>query len=80
MSSARRGAIIGFGNVAEKGHLPGWLDATDFEIVAVADPAPQRRAQAAKLIPGARTYAEYDELLARESPDFVDIASPIRTQ
>jgi predicted dehydrogenase len=76
MSVARRGAIIGFGNVAEKGHLPGWLEARDFEIVAVADPVPARRAQAEHLIPGIRSYSSYNELLAREQVDFVDIASP----
>jgi len=76
MSGRRRGAIIGFGNVAEKGHLPGWLAAPDFDIVAVADPSPQRRSRAEELIHGIRSYESYEDLLAREKLDFVDIASP----
>lgn len=76
MSRRRRGAIIGFGNVAEKGHLPGWLAAPDFEIVAVADPSPARRASAEALLHGIRTYESYEDLFARETLDFVDVASP----
>ncbi len=30
-----RGAIIGLGNIAVHGHLPGWLTRRDIEIVAV---------------------------------------------
>jgi predicted dehydrogenase len=76
MTVARRGAIVGFGNVAENGHLPGWLDDPDFTIVAVADPTPARRARAQELIPGVQVYAEYEDLLDSESIDFADIASP----
>lgn len=75
-TAPRRGGIIGFGNVAAHGHLPGWRDAGGFEISAVADPDPARRALAGELIPGVRTYAESDELLQRERLDFVDIATP----
>jgi predicted dehydrogenase len=74
--STRRGAIVGFGNVAEKGHLPGWLSCRGFEIVAVAEPSPERRAVAAKLLPAAALYSGMEELFARQALDFVDIASP----
>lgn len=76
MSAARRGAFIGFGSVAEHGHLPGWQAAGDFDIVAVADPVAERRARAKELIRGVRTYAALEELFAREPLDFIDIASP----
>ena len=76
MTVLRQGAIIGFGNVAVNGHLPGWRDRPDFHIVAVSDPDPQRRALAASLLPGARAYADAAELLRRERLDFVDIAAP----
>lgn len=72
----RRGAIIGFGNVAEHGHVPGWLAAEGFAIVAVADPAAERRAAAAAALPGVALYEDYNRLLAQERLDFVDIASP----
>jgi predicted dehydrogenase len=76
MSAARRGAIIGFGNAAEHGHLPGWLNHPDFEIVAVADARSERRALAKTLLPEIGIYSTHEELLASESLDFVDIASP----
>jgi len=76
MTPSRHGAIIGFGNVAANGHLPGWRERSDFDIVAVAEPDPQRRALAIELIPGVRTYADSAALLRQERLDFVDIASP----
>ena len=43
MSSGRQGAIIGFGFIAEKGHLPAYLTRRDFAIAAVADVCGPRR-------------------------------------
>ena len=76
MTPPRNGAIIGFGNVAANGHVPGWRERRDFRIVAVSDCDPQRRAAAAELLPGVRTYATTEELLGAEQLDFVDIATP----
>jgi predicted dehydrogenase len=75
-TAGRHGAIIGFGNVAARGHVPGWCGDPDFEIVAVADPDAARRALATELLSGVRTYASSDELLRHERLDFVDIAAP----
>ncbi len=74
--AARRGAIIGFGNVVANGHVPGWRERTDFRIVAVSDPDPERRALALALLPGTHTYADADALLRAEPLAFVDIAAP----
>jgi predicted dehydrogenase len=74
--NARRTALLGFGNVAEKGHLPAWARRGDFEIVAVADTNAGRRALAKELLPGARVYEDGEALLAREDIDVVDIATP----
>lgn len=71
-----RGAFIGFGNVAASGHLPGWLARDGVRIVAVAEPAAERRAAAAQALPEARLYADPGELLERERLDFVDICTP----
>jgi predicted dehydrogenase len=76
MTRLRRGAILGFGAVAEHGHLPGWKADPRFEIVAVAEPRPERRMQALHALPAARAYDSVAALLATESVDFVDIASP----
>lgn len=71
-----RGAIIGFGNMAEKGHLPGWRRLKGVSIAAVCDPRAERRALAEKLLPGVRTYARWEHLYEKESLDFVDICTP----
>ena len=74
--SVRRLAFLGFGHVAEHGHLPAWRQRDDFQIVAATDIDPQRRARARRLLPTARVYEDSVELLAREELDLVDIATP----
>lgn len=76
MTPAWRGAIVGFGAVAEHGHLPGWLRDPRFAIVAVVEPDAARRDQARSSLSGVAVYASLDSLLERERLDFVDIASP----
>lgn len=71
-----RGAIVGLGNVAVHGHLPGWLQRRDVELVAATDALPTRRAVAAALLPGARWHDSSAELMARADLDFVDICTP----
>jgi len=71
-----RGAILGAGNVAVHGHLPGWLARGDVEIVAAADPRSSGRDAFSRLLPKARWYGSAEELLAAEKPDFADIGSP----
>jgi predicted dehydrogenase len=71
-----RGALIGFGNVAANGHVPGWLARPDVEIVAVSDSNNARRSEAARLLPHAHWYQSGEALLAKERLDFVDICTP----
>jgi predicted dehydrogenase len=74
-----RGALIGFGFIAEKGHVPAYLSAPNaFDIVAVADICAARRDKVRHLLPNARVYADTKTLLAAEAKqlDFVDIATP----
>ncbi len=71
-----RGAIIGFGNVAELGHLPAWLARADVRLVAVAEPDAGRRARARALLPEATLHADAAALLRTESLDFGAIATP----
>ena len=72
-----RGAFIGFGNVAENGHAPGWRARDD-----VADRrGDRRRAVAPRGVPrrlpeGALVDDASDDLLAHETLDFVDICAP----
>jgi predicted dehydrogenase len=71
-----RGAIIGLGNVALHGHVPGWLRRRDVELLGATDARPERQALLARHVPGARWYATTDELLADARLDFVDICTP----
>jgi predicted dehydrogenase len=77
-----RGAIIGYGFIAERGHLPAYLapagPGAGFRIVAVADVCPARRALVRRTLPHARVYHDATALLAAEGDglDFVDIATP----
>jgi predicted dehydrogenase len=77
-----RGACIGYGFISEGGHSPSYRlraqNPGDFEIVAVADITPARRAAAAKAYPKARLYDSWERLLDEESRnlDFVDITTP----
>jgi predicted dehydrogenase len=74
--SKLRGAILGAGNVALHGHLPGWLAREDVAIVAAADTSPDARAAIAQRHPSLRLYETAEELLSREALDFADICAP----
>jgi predicted dehydrogenase len=71
-----RGAFIGFGNVAAKGHLPGWQSRKDVRIVAATDAIAARREAFLGACPSGRWYDSVDDLLAGEMLDFVDICTP----
>jgi predicted dehydrogenase len=71
-----KGAFIGFGNVAAKGHLPGWRARDDVRIVAATDAAASRREAFLAACPDGRWSDTVDELLSRERLDFVDICAP----
>lgn len=71
-----RGALIGCGSISEF-HLRGWARIPEVDICALVDPigshAENRRAQ---FVPHARIYDCMENLLARETLDFVDIVTP----
>jgi predicted dehydrogenase len=71
-----QGAFIGFGNVAAKGHLPGWQSRNDVRIVAATDAVAARRTAFLDACPDGRWYDSVDELLSGETLDFVDICTP----
>lgn len=77
-----RGAIIGFGNIAQRGHVPAYrheLVCRDIEITAVLDLVEQSRSRVAEMLPGAKFYSDVDTLFSREQLDFVDICTPPHT-
>ena len=71
-----RGAFFGFGNVAARGHLPGWLSRNDVTIVAATDAVAARRETFLGACPDARWYDSVDDLLSGEALDFVDVCTP----
>lgn len=81
-SKRLRGAVIGYGFISGKGHIPAYLQRAteqgDVEIVAVADICEARRARAQEALPKARIYSDYKALLDKEAAnlDFVDISTP----
>jgi predicted dehydrogenase len=71
-----RGAVIGLGNVAVHGHLPGWRARADVVLVAAADASAARRAECHAQLPEARWHDSVESLLAQDDLDFVDICTP----
>jgi predicted dehydrogenase len=75
-----RGAIIGYGFISERGHVPAYAlpGPTRFEIVAVADTCAARREKARSALPGVRVYESHEQLLRAEKGhiDFVDVTTP----
>ena len=71
-----RGAFIGFGNVAAKGHLPGWQSVKDVQIIAATDVVATQRKAFLEACPAARWYESVDALLSDKTLDFVDICTP----
>jgi predicted dehydrogenase len=77
-----RGALVGFGFIAEKGHSPEYRkraeSSRDVAIVAVADGCAARREAARRALPNVRVYPDHRALFDAEARelDFVDVAAP----
>jgi len=70
-----RGAIVGFGQVAEHGHWPAFAASEAFQIVAVVERSAARRDAVMRLHPSIRAVASMDEI-ADDEIDFVDVCTP----
>jgi len=71
-----KGAIIGFGEVAQHGHWPAYAVSTELSIVAVVERTAERRRLAESLSPSVRAYESIAALAAAETIDFIDICTP----
>ncbi len=71
------GALIGLGNVALNGHLPGWRKSSEFKIVAGVDPLADRCDLLVRGLPEAAHAASIADL--PQDLDFVDICTPPHT-
>lgn len=71
-------AIVGFGFISSKGHLPAYLQRMkshcDIEIVAICDICPERKGE---VPPGVRFYTDYRELISNEAGkiDVLDVST-----
>jgi D-apiose dehydrogenase len=74
--SELRGALIGCGFFAIN-QLHGWRGVEGASIAALCDSDPARLALAGEQFGVANRYADAEEMLAREKPDFVDIATTV---
>lgn len=73
-----KGALIGCGFFS-RNHLHAWQQLAGVEIVALCDTDPERLASMAAEFGVARTYIDAAALFAAERPDFVDIATTVRS-
>lgn len=60
-------------------HLTGWQQTPNVEVVAICDPIPEKAQARAAAFGIPKVYADFPEMLERERPDAVDIATPVGT-
>jgi predicted dehydrogenase len=70
-----KGAIVGFGEIAQHGHWPAYASSADVAIVAVVERTEARRRVARELSPSIAAVEAVGELDGRPI-DFVDICTP----
>jgi predicted dehydrogenase len=74
--AALRVGIIGCGRIALSVHLNNLTRLSNARLVALAEPDPQRRQEAARLVPAATTFAEYRDLLEKSDVEAVLVCLP----
>lgn len=68
-------ALIGLGRIGWQYHLPQIVKHEGFELAAVVDTNPERLREA-EVAYGIRGYADAAEMLVKEAPELVVVASP----
>src|SRR5438309_8080891 len=71
--------LVGFGAIAENGHLPALESFDNVEVVAIADLSPQRLQRARELLPAATLFSDPLELIGNADISGVDICTPPST-
>ncbi|HYL80287.1 MAG TPA: Gfo/Idh/MocA family oxidoreductase [Candidatus Acidoferrum sp.] len=60
-------------------HLTGWQQTPNVEVVAICDPILEKAQARAAAFGIPKIYTDFSEMLERERPDAVDIATPVAT-
>ena len=70
--------IVGCGGIANGKHMPALKKIQEVQMVAFCDIVPERAEKAAKEygVEGAKVYADYNEMLAKEKLDVVHVLTP----
>ncbi|PJA98974.1 MAG: hypothetical protein CO128_05010 [Ignavibacteriales bacterium CG_4_9_14_3_um_filter_30_11] len=74
-----KGAIIGFGKIAQQSHLKAYQQdelKNDVNITSVVEPFESNRIEGEKSNPELNFYSTTEELFSKEKIDFVDITAP----
>ena len=74
-----KGAIIGFGKIAQSSHLVAWNSDSlkdKVKITAAVEPDTANRTKSREAYPDIKFYSNIDDMLNKEAIDFVDITSP----
>jgi len=69
-------ALVGCGAAAQINHLPSLQRLEDVELVALADRDPEKAARVAQKFGVPTSYTRFEELLANDDIDAVDITTP----
>ncbi len=72
----RRIGLIGFGKIAENGHLPALQSLAGVQVTAIADVSPERLDRARSLVQGVALYDDPLQLIFEGEVDAVDICTP----
>ncbi|MDX1531773.1 MAG: Gfo/Idh/MocA family oxidoreductase, partial [Rhodothermales bacterium] len=68
--------LIGCGRVAQRIHLRALRALRGVRVVALAEPDPERRRQASRLVPEAAPFADHESLLATSGAEAVVVSAP----
>jgi predicted dehydrogenase len=71
--------LVGAGGIGCHQHLPGWARVPFAEVLGLADVSAEALSRAAQIAPGAHTYHDWHELVARDDIDVIDVCTPNRT-
>src|SRR5262245_66197281 len=69
-------ALVGVGAAAQINHLPSLQRLEDVEVVALCDRDPEKTSRVAQKFGIPATYNRFEELLADDAIDAVDITTP----